>query len=55
MNRNRTSVMLQEGTLERLKEQKPFESMSHNEFIGHLLDHYERSPVGDDLEVTVEH
>lgn len=35
--------MLTEGTLERLKDNKPFDSMSHGEFINHLLDVYEES------------
>lgn len=35
---DKTTVTVERSTLERLAGAKPFDSMSHDEFINHLLD-----------------
>ena len=37
----RTTIQVDKETLERLQELKPFESISHDEFLNHLADEYE--------------
>ena len=51
---DRTSIAIDSDVLERLKRLKPFQSMSHEEFVSFLLDQYdeqrkERLSQGHDL------
>lgn len=38
---NQSSIPVKRGTLDRMKELEPFESLSHDEFLNLLMDMYE--------------
>ena len=42
MSAERTTIGLTRSTHSRLSELKPYDSMSFDEFVGELADHYER-------------